>query len=37
MSGSIHTLLVIALLVPYVALSLGMIGLVGYIAWKGSR
>jgi hypothetical protein len=34
MSGQIHALLVISLLVPFVALGLGLLGLISYICWK---
>jgi hypothetical protein len=34
MSGQIHSLLTVALLVPYIGLGLGMLGLISYICWK---
>ncbi len=40
MTAHIHTLLVLALLVPFAALGLSLVGLVFYICWaqpKGSR
>jgi hypothetical protein len=35
MSGQIHALLVVSLLVPFVGIGLGILGLIFYICWKG--
>jgi hypothetical protein len=37
MTAQIHTLLVIALLVPFVAVALSLIGLIFVMCWKGPR
>ena len=37
LAADIHTLELVALLVPFVSLSLGLLALIFGIAWRGSR
>ncbi len=37
MTHTVHALLVVALLVPFLAVGLSLVGLVFYICWHGSQ